>query len=284
MANRYGMEPKAFEVTVKATLGLDKCNDGQFAAFLCVANEYGLNPLTKEIYAFPTKTGGIQPIVSIDGWMNLANSHPMFDGMQFEYFFDSQGCLAAIRCSIHRKDRRHPMSVCEHMSECRGNTQPWKQWPIRMLRHKAAIQCIRYAFGFAGIMDHDEYDRMITVDAHVQKAVKNEPVRIATKVVHPTLSGQRPAQAELLTNLTASGTETLGIYTVATLPSASSNPYAEANVSDALTPAMGATSYIKQTEIEQDTELDPSYAAAAAAREARLAAEAIIADGDRNAE
>ena len=131
------------------------------------------------------------------------------------------------------------MSVCEHMSECRGNTQPWKQWPIRMLRHKAAIQCIRYAFGFAGIMDHDEYDRMITVDAQVQKAVKNEPVRIATKVVHTKLSGQRPAQAE---------------------------------------------SYIKQTEIEQDTELDPSYAAAAAAREARLAAEAIIADGDRNAE
>lgn len=45
----------------------------------------------------------------------------------------------------------------------------------------------------------------------------------------------------LLTNLTASGTATLGIYTVATLPSASSNPYAEANVSDALTPAMGST-------------------------------------------
>ena len=45
----------------------------------------------------------------------------------------------------------------------------------------------------------------------------------------------------LLTNLTASGTAKLGIYTVATLPSASSNPYAEANVSDALTPAMGST-------------------------------------------
>lgn len=42
-------------------------------------------------------------------------------------------------------------------------------------------------------------------------------------------------------NITASGTGTLGIYTVATLPSASSNPYAEANVSDALTPAMGST-------------------------------------------
>ena len=233
MANRYGMEPKAFEVTVKATLGLDKCNDGQFAAFLCVANEYGLNPLTKEIYAFPTKTGGIQPIVSIDGWMNLANSHPMFDGMEFEDVIDSQGCLAAIRCSIHRKDRRHPMAVCEHMSECRGNTGPWKQWPIRMLRHKAAIQCIRYAFGFAGIMDNDEYDRMITVDAQVQKAVKNEPVRIAKKAVYPT-----------------------------------------------------HTDYIMPHHDEAETvpAVNDSYAKAAAAREARLAAEAAVADGDRNAE
>lgn len=178
MANRYGMEPKAFEVTVKATLGLEKCNDGQFAAFLCVANEYGLNPLTKEIYAFPTKTGGIQPIVGIDGWINLANSHPMFDGMEFEDSHDSQGCLAAITCRIHRKDRRHSICVTEYMNECKGTSEPWKRFPARMLRHKATIQAIRYAFGFAGVMDPDEYDRMITVDAQVSKAVKNEPIRI----------------------------------------------------------------------------------------------------------
>lgn len=42
-------------------------------------------------------------------------------------------------------------------------------------------------------------------------------------------------------NITASGTGTLGTYTVATLPSASSNSYAEANVSDALAPTMGST-------------------------------------------
>jgi len=227
MANRYGMEPKAFEVTVKATLGLDKCNDGQFAAFLCVANEYKLNPLTREIYSFPTKTGGIQPIVGIDGWLNLANSHPMNDGMEFVDVLDQQGCLAAITCRIYRKDRRHPIEVTEYMGECKGNTIPWKQWPARMLRHKAAIQCIRYAFGFAGIMDNDEYDRMMTVDAQVQKAVKNEPVRIAKKEVYPT-----------------------------------------------------HTDYIvRDEEAETVPVVDDSYAKAAAAREARLAAEAAEAEG-----
>jgi hypothetical protein len=54
-----------------------------------------------------------------------------------------------------------------------------------MLRHKATMQAIRYAFGFAGVMDPDEYERMITVDAQVSKAVKNEPIRITQiPVVH----------------------------------------------------------------------------------------------------
>jgi hypothetical protein len=44
-----------------------------------------------------------------------------------------------------------------------------------------------------------------------------------------------------LTNITASGLVCAGVYTVATLPSASANAYKEANVSDALTPTMGST-------------------------------------------
>jgi len=181
MADRYGMEPKAFEATVKATLGLEKANEGQFAAFMLVAHEYKLNPLTKEIYAFPTKAGGIQPIVGIDGWMNLANQNAMFDGMEFEDHVDGQGCLSAITATVYRKDRSHPIRVTEYMGECRGNTGPWKQFPARMLRHKAAIQAIRYAFGFAGLMDHDEFDRMLTVEGKVKQVafVKQPPIAIS---------------------------------------------------------------------------------------------------------
>jgi hypothetical protein len=42
-----------------------------------------------------------------------------------------------------------------------------------MLRHKAAIQAIRYAFGFSGIVDPDEADRMrpsLNVAVNVQQA------------------------------------------------------------------------------------------------------------------
>jgi hypothetical protein len=67
MADKYSLLPDEFSKTVRATCGLSTATPEQFAAFLIVAKEYDLNPLTKEIYAFPGKGGGIVPIVSIDG-------------------------------------------------------------------------------------------------------------------------------------------------------------------------------------------------------------------------
>lgn len=160
MSARYGMEPAAFEATVRATcMPADKNGRvptrEEFAAFLLVAREYKLNPITKEIYAFSGKGGGVVPIVSIDGWANLINSHGQLDGMTFEMHHDEEGNLVACTCRIYRKDRAHPVEITEYLSECIRNTEPWKM-KHRMLRHKSLIQCARYAFGFAGIYDEDE--------------------------------------------------------------------------------------------------------------------------------
>lgn len=131
----------------------------QFVSFISVANEYKLNPLTKEIYAFPSKGGGIQPIVSIDGWLKIINQHPDFDGMEFKDNADDNGKLISITCRIYRKGRSHPTEMTEYMSECSRPTDTWNQWPSRMLRHKATIQAARYAFGLSGIIDPDEAER-----------------------------------------------------------------------------------------------------------------------------
>lgn len=130
----------------------------QFVTFMAVANEYKLNPMVKEIYAFPTQGGGIQPIVSIDGWLKIINSHPDFNGMVFEDVRED-GSLIAITCRIYKKGIEQPVSVTEYMDECKRNSDPWKRWPSRMLRHKAAIQAGRYAFGLSGIIDPDEAER-----------------------------------------------------------------------------------------------------------------------------
>lgn len=166
MASRFGMEPQAFEATLRNTVVPTNCSREQFAAFLLVAKEYNLNPLTKEIYAFAAQGGGIQPIVSIDGWANLINSHPAMDGLEFDDHLDDKGNLVAVTARIWRKDRTRPIVVTEYMAECVRSSQPWKQWPRRMLRHKATIQCARYAFGFAGIVDPDEFDRMDASTMH----------------------------------------------------------------------------------------------------------------------
>lgn len=161
MAAKYNMDRRAFEVTMKETVmpsNGKNISNAEFVAFLSVAKEYDLNPLTKEIYAFPNR-GGITPIVGVDGWIKIINNHPQSNGFSFKDIRES-GELVAVECIIYRKDKEHPISVIEYMSECKGSSEPWKKWPARMLRHKALIQCARYAFGFSGIYDPDEADRM----------------------------------------------------------------------------------------------------------------------------
>lgn len=136
--------------TLKATAFKGDVSNAQMTALLVVANQYGLNPWTREIYAFPDKHNGIVPVVGVDGWARIINSHPQFDGMDFEQ--DAESCT----CIIYRKDRSHPIKVTEWMEECRRGTGPWQSHPRRMLRHKAMIQCARLAFGYGGIFDQDE--------------------------------------------------------------------------------------------------------------------------------
>lgn len=180
-ADRYGMEPAAFEQVLRSTVVPKGCTKEQFAAFCMIAHEYRLNPVLKEIYAFPSK-GGIQPIVGIDGWIKLVNGHGQCDGYTFEHRRDEKGGLVSVVCRIHRKDRSHPVEVEEFLSECKRGTDPWKQHPSRMLQHKAFIQAARYAFGFSGIMEQDEFERI---------AEPPQPERVS---LEQRLSARRPAE------------------------------------------------------------------------------------------
>ena len=159
LSAKFGMGEEANVLeTLKATAFKGQVSDAQMTALLIVANQYGLNPWTKEIYAFPDKNNGIVPVVGVDGWSRIMNDHPQFDGMDFE--IDDESCT----CKIYRKDRSHPIQVTEYMSECKRNVGPWTTHPKRMLRHKAMIQCARLAFGFVGIYDEDEAARIREVD------------------------------------------------------------------------------------------------------------------------
>jgi hypothetical protein len=148
----------------------------EMVALLTIADQYNLNPFTRELYAFlDPKSGAIVPIVSVDGWVRIINEHPIFARMEFAYSEDrvelKNGKWAHewIECSIYRRDRDAPMVVREYFEEVfRGDKDyetPWDTHPKRFHRHKALSQCGRYAFGFAGFHDPDEGERIIEGEA-----------------------------------------------------------------------------------------------------------------------
>jgi phage recombination protein Bet len=159
MANRFGVDANKMLATLKATAFKGDVSNEQMMALLVVAEQYKLNPWTKEIYAFPDRSG-IVPVVGVDGWARIINERPELDGIDFNEAEDGSW----IECIIYRKDRAHPTKVKEWLAECKRGTQPWQSHPRRMLRHKALIQCARVAFGFGGIYDQDEAERIIEAE------------------------------------------------------------------------------------------------------------------------
>lgn len=172
MAGRYGMDPVVFEKTISAVSMPAPHSRAELISCLIVAHEHDLNPLTKEIYFMRTKTGTIQPIVGVDGWMKKLNQHPEFNGMRFVEQRDDKGNLVAMTCVVYRKDRTHPIEVTEHLKECAGDTLPWKKSPSRMLRHRVLTQAARYSVGFAGGMDADEFEQWQASDVPVKSAAQ----------------------------------------------------------------------------------------------------------------
>lgn len=158
MAARFSVEPTKMLSTLKATAFKGDVSNEQMMALLIVADQYGLNPWTKEIYAFPDRQNGIVPVVGVDGWSRMMNANAQFDGIEFDQSDD------ACTCKIYRKDRTRAIAVTEYLSECRREAKPWQTHPKRMLRHKAMIQCARLAFGFVGVFDQDEASAIVEKD------------------------------------------------------------------------------------------------------------------------
>lgn len=176
--------------TLKATAFKGDVSDAQMTALLVVANQYGLNPWTKEIYAFPDRQNGIVPVVGVDGWSRIINQNPQFNGMEFrasETMVEMNGARPApewMECVIYRKDRDHPVVIREYLDEVYrepfkpGMKGPWQTHTKRFFRHKAMIQCSRLAFGYVGIYDQDEAERVVDMGA-VQRAPEQEAARPA---------------------------------------------------------------------------------------------------------
>jgi phage recombination protein Bet len=182
MAQRFNVEPNKLLGTLKSTV-FKGASDDELMALVIVANEYNLNPLKKEIYAFPAKGGGITPVVGVDGWINIMNSRANFDGIEFEMEQNNDGEPISCTAIIHVKDRSRPVKVTEYYEECQRATDPWKQMPRRMLRNRALAQAVRIAFTAGGIIDEDEAGAMLdpVATAKPVQGTVTEPTKRAAK-------------------------------------------------------------------------------------------------------
>lgn len=195
-AAKFSVEPGKLLDAMRATCfrqqsGGPEITNEHMVALLVIADQYNLNPFLKELYAYPQKGGGIMPMVGIDGWIRMINERPEFDGEEFAYGpnYKTTQVPEWIECTIYRKDRTRPTVVREFYEECKRETDPWKTAPRRMLRHRALIQCARVAFGFGGLNDVDEGERIIEGGVSV---VRDDPFASVNQAI-----AARPAQAAI---------------------------------------------------------------------------------------
>lgn len=181
LSEKFGIDADKMLATLKATAFRQRdanteVTNEQMMALLVVAEQYGLNPFTKELYAYPDKNLGIVPVVSVDGWVRIINEHAQFDGWQFgasEELVTSpehKTAHAWMECTLFRKDRQYNSPIREYFEEVyrgpqKGYNGPWQTHTKRMHRHKTMIQAARVTFGFAGIYDEDEAQRIIEGEA-----------------------------------------------------------------------------------------------------------------------
>lgn len=162
--------------------GKDAKNVSQMDVFTFLVNckQLNLNPLAKQIYGFVSK-GKVVNIISIEGFTEIANRNPNYDGVDFEFgplvekeltyskndYFNGQKNTKLvtvkrkvadwIKCIIYRNDRHHPVSVTTFFDKSNTGTEPWATKPMQMLQNRAFANSVKKAFSINGYLEKEEF-------------------------------------------------------------------------------------------------------------------------------
>lgn len=159
MAMRLQVSPAGLKDTLMKTVFKDCRTDAEFIALIVVANQYNLDPLRKEIYAFPAKGGGVVPMIGYDGWIRIMNEHPQFDGLEFDHITDEKGKVTAVEGILYRKDRTRPIKKMVYLDEFKMDSNPnWKSRPNHMLDVRCLCHTVRIGLGVSGGVEGDEVE------------------------------------------------------------------------------------------------------------------------------
>lgn len=109
--------------TIKNTVAVG-ATDAELEMFIALCRSTGLNPFKKEIWfikvkGYQRKNGSwaddrVQVMTGINGFFQIANRHPQFDGMEEpEFQEDANGRPIKCTVRVHRKDRKIEFAAAE---------------------------------------------------------------------------------------------------------------------------------------------------------------------------
>lgn len=157
------VEKNTFEKLIASVTKQLDCNANEISAWLNhipntpeavqlsalrLITKHKLDPFADEIAIHQYEDCHWHAFITIDGWAQLINSHPEFNGVSFSESEELvNGLPVWMECIIYRKDRVVPVVVKEYLREIQTEHAIWKDMPRRMLRHRVIAQCARLAFG-----------------------------------------------------------------------------------------------------------------------------------------
>ena len=175
---RYA-DPVVIE-TIKQTVCKGASN-AQLQMFLEVCRRTGLDPFLKEIWFVAEKS---IIMAARDGYLRVANEHPMFDGIETRVERDEKMLPIKAVCTVWRKDRGHP-TVCEaYFNEYRAGGPVWSKYPSAMISKVAEVLALKRSFAINGVVSEVEMDATFTPAEGSREA--------QAEVVRAKLAGEMP--------------------------------------------------------------------------------------------
>ncbi|SHL05633.1 phage recombination protein Bet [Fibrobacter sp. UWH4] len=117
------------------------------AQFMAIAGTFNLNPWKREVYAVAYGQGNgrkLSIIVGYEVYLRRAEEFPQYDGYETKFF--GEGANMGCTCTVHRKDRNHPIGSTVFLREYSQNNQMWNTKPHVMLEKVAIATAMRRAF------------------------------------------------------------------------------------------------------------------------------------------
>lgn len=172
------VDPETLKL-VKETVARD-ASDEELALFMYMCYRYNLDPLLGEIYFMKTRDkdrGGEKPsfIVSRDGYLKIAMSHPDFQGLNsfvvregdvFEVdaekgtvhhrFGSKRGEIIGAWAISYRRGFKPQIAFVEFAEYFKPKSRAWKQYPSAMIQKVAEVFVLRRHFNITGVVTREE--------------------------------------------------------------------------------------------------------------------------------